>query len=80
MWEQLYSNSLYNVGLEMGQKLAHNLMPRPELLEWLRRTRTALRHATIEDELKMIRTGFVKAYGANGHQVFDAMVSDIAVK
>ncbi|SDU67991.1 hypothetical protein [Desulfobacula phenolica] len=78
MWDLLYKKSLYMVGLEMGQTLSHNLITRSELLEWLRRTRTALRNNNIEQEIAIIRKGFVEEYGRNGKSVFNSMVREIS--
>ncbi|MBU1054255.1 MAG: hypothetical protein KKC46_10545 [Proteobacteria bacterium] len=78
MWSLLYKKSLHMVGLEMGQTLSHNLITRSELLEWLRRTRTALRNSSIKQEISIIESGFVEEYGRNGKSVFDSMLREIS--
>ena len=74
---QIYKKSLFEVGIEMGQKLSHNLIPRPELLEWLRRTRTALRRDNLKEDINIIKNGFIKEYGRQGEEVFESMIKEI---
>lgn len=75
LWELIYRRSLSEVGQEMGERLVNNLIRREELLEWLRRTRTALDDLT--KDIEIIRSGFRETYGRDADTVFNSLLRDI---
>ncbi len=74
---EIYKQTYRVMGDEMGRRFSHNLIPRTELVDWLRRSRSALNMdqdkidaKLISQSLAMIEEAFKKSYGTDGPRVF----------
>lgn len=80
---EIYKQTFRAMGDEMGNRFSHNLIPRGELIDWLRRSKTALNldqssmdNKTIHSNLMIIKRSFVKVYGMDGDSVFDGIARE----
>lgn len=71
---EIYQQTFKVMGDEMGQRYSHNLISREELIEWLRRSKTALEE--IEgNNLGIIYCAFANSYGTDAGHVFIDLIS-----
>lgn len=80
---EIYIQAFHVMGYEMGDRYTHDLIRRDELIEWLRRSKTALNmdHPTMDRKkiyknLDIIRREFVPAYGPDGNEVFNGIAKE----
>jgi hypothetical protein len=75
------------MGSEMGRRYSHNLIPRGELIEWLRRSKTALNmdrgdidQLEVKKNLRFLSTSFCKAYVTDAQSVFEDLAREAGYK
>ena len=83
---EIYKQTFLVMGDEMGRKYSSNLIARPELVDWLRRSKTALNMDTANDidpklvaqNLRVIRKAFCAdgSYGVDAESVFDGLAAE----
>jgi hypothetical protein len=77
---EIYQQTFRVMGDEWGKRLSHNLIKRDELIDLLRRSRTALMEVDpgLSGNLRAIRNAFVQkeSYGTDADNVFRALVKD----
>lgn len=71
---EIYQQTFKVMGDEMGQRYSHNLIDRNELIEWLRRSKTALEEIK-GNNLGIIYCAFAKSYGTDAGHVFIDLVN-----
>ena len=85
---ELYKQTFIVMGDEMGRRFSNNLIPRPELVDWLRRSRTALNLdqgdpvnlKTIAQNLAIIEKSFANSYGTDWKYVFQGLAREAGYK
>jgi hypothetical protein len=82
---QLYDQTFIVMGDELGRRFSNNLIKRPDLIDLLRRSKTALQESPIklasterrlERNLKIIYRSFVPQYGTDGDNVFRGLIKE----
>lgn len=77
---EIYHQTFRVMGDEWGKRLSHNLIKRDELIDLLRRSRTALMEVEpgLDGNLSMIRGSFVQkdSYGTDAENVFRTLIRD----
>jgi len=82
---QFYSQSFIVMGDELGRRFSNNLIKRDELVDLLRRSRTALmespsdiqdRELRLNQNLGTIRTAFISKFGTDAENVIDGLLKD----
>lgn len=82
--EEIYLQTFRVMGDEWGRRLSHNLIKRDELVDLLRRSKTALQEVPddklidtrLRENLRIIYLSFLEAYGTDAENVFMAMIKD----
>jgi hypothetical protein len=74
---EIYHQSFKVMGYEMGNRYSHNLITRNEMIDWMRKSKTALNmdqgdisDKTVSDNLGRIEKAFADSYGTDGENVF----------
>jgi len=81
---EIYKQTFREMGYEMGDRYAHNLISRNDLVDWLRRSRTALNmdqgdHVdpkTVSTNLNILATYFKNEYGTDSENVFAGLAKE----
>ena len=77
---EIYHQTFRVMGDEWGKRLSHNLIKRDELIDLLRRSKTALMEVQpgLDGNLAMIRGSFVQkeSYGTDAENVFRSLMRD----
>jgi hypothetical protein len=77
---EIYHQTFKVMGDEWGRRLSHNLIKRDELIDLLRRSKTALMEVGpgLEGNLGMIRKAFIdkESYGTDAENVFRGLIKD----
>ena len=80
---EIYKQAFRVMGYEMGNRYSHDLIKRDELIDWLRRSKTALNmdHSEINkkviyENLKLVAKEFVPEYGPDGTEVFNGIAKE----
>lgn len=82
---EIYEQTFKVMGDEMGRRYSHNLISRTDLIEWLRRSKSALSmdSGTIDAKLVAKNLGIIKdafsaptSYGTDGKNVFDGIAKE----
>lgn len=82
---EIYSQTFKVMGDELGKRFSHNLIKRDELIDLLRRSKTALQEvpestpaltARLEKNLGIIYDAFLKSYGTDADNVFKGLIKD----
>jgi hypothetical protein len=80
---EIYKQTFRVMGDEMGNRYSHNLISRADLVDWLRRSKSALNmdqgqmeNKVIAKSLNIIADAFIKSYGTDGKGVFDGLVKE----
>lgn len=75
---EIYHQTFKVMGDEMGRKYSHNLISRADLINWLRRSKTALKE--VQGNNKGILTeSFVKSYGTDARNVFRGLLKEAGI-
>ncbi len=76
--KEIYYQTFKVMGDEWGRRYSTNLIKRDELVELLRRSKTALdeEEPHLKGNLDIIRKAFVEQYGIDGNNVYNAMLKD----
>lgn len=72
---EIYHQTFKVMGDEMGRRYSHNLIGRNELIEWLRRSKTALQEVP-GNNLGIIYCAFVDSYGTDAANVFKDLIKE----
>lgn len=85
--EAIYTQAFMAMGSEMGRRYSHNLIPRAELIEWLRRSKTALNmdrgainQLEVKNNLRILATSFCDAYVTDAQSVFEDLAREAGYK
>ncbi|MFQ5963771.1 MAG: hypothetical protein ACE5KZ_05755 [Candidatus Scalinduaceae bacterium] len=85
--DKIYKRTFKAMGDEMGKRYSNNLIKRDELIEWMRRSKSALNMdysvinpKIVGENLKLIEEAFVKSYGTDAKNVFDGIVKEAGYK
>jgi len=75
---EIYRQTFRVMGDEWGRRLSHNLIKREELVDLLRRSKTALQEIVggISGNLAIIQEAFVSSYGTDGEDVFKQLIKE----
>ena len=80
---EIYKQTFRVMGDEMGRRYSHNLIPRGELVDWLRRSKTALNMdqgeispKVVSVNLGIVANAFIKSYGTDGRSVFEGLARE----
>ncbi len=75
---EIYRQTFRVMGDEWGKRLSHNLVKRDELVDLLRRSKTALMEVEpgMRHNLKIIQDAFKASYGPDGENVIRSMTKD----
>lgn len=75
---EIYHQTFRVMGDEWGRRYSTNLIKREELVDLLRRSKTALQEVNpgLKGNLDTIRTAFVKSYGTDASNVFNGLVKE----
>lgn len=75
---EIYQQTFRVMGDEWGRRLSHNLIKRDELIDLLRRSKTALQEVTggFEGNIGIIIEAFVSSYGTDGENVFKQLMKE----
>jgi hypothetical protein len=75
---EIYHQTFRVMGDEWGKRLSHNLIKRDELIDLLRRSKTALQEVPISlaNNLGIVRDAFVSSYGTDAQNVFIGLIKD----
>lgn len=75
---EIYHQTFNVMGDEWGRRLSHNLIKRDELLDLLRRSKTAFDEVQpgLAASLGIVKSSFVAAYGTDAENVFAALLKD----
>lgn len=83
----IYTQAFIAMGSEMGRRYSHNLIPRGELIEWLRRSKTALNmdrgdidQFEVKKNLRVLATSFCNAYVTDAQSVFEDLAREAGYK
>jgi hypothetical protein len=74
---EIYRQTFTVMGDEWGRRLSHNLIKRDELIDLLRRSKTAFQEVSpgLDGNLGIVRQSFVQAYGTDAANVFQGLTS-----
>ena len=80
---EIYKQTFRVMGDEMGNRYSHNLISRGDLVDWLRRSKSALNrdegeidNKVVSKNLTVISDAFVKSYGTDGKSVFTGLAKE----
>ncbi len=75
---EVYHQTFKVMGDEWGRRHSHNLIKRDELVDVLRRSRTAFMEVTpgLAGNLSMVRQAFIASYGTDAENVFRQLARD----
>jgi hypothetical protein len=80
---EIYNQTFMVMGDEWGKRLSNNLIKRPELVDLLRRCKTALqevpapaRESNISMNLATIQKAFIDSYGTDAGNVFNGLLQE----
>ncbi len=75
---EIYHQTFKVMGDEWGRRFSHNLIKRDELIDLLRRSRTALNEVSphLQGNLIIIQDSFINAYGTDANYVFNGLIKD----
>lgn len=82
---EIYSQTFKVMGDELGKRFSHNLIKRDELIDLLRRSKTALQEVPesipsltmrLEKNMGIIYDAFLKSYGTDADNVFKGLIKD----
>ena len=75
---EIYQQTFRVMGDEWGRRYSHNLIKRDELVDLLRRSKTALQEVTggLSSNLGIIKDAFVISYGTDGDNVFSQLLKE----
>lgn len=75
---EIYRQTFKVMGDEWGKRFSHNLMRRDELIDILRRSKTALQEVEprLAGNLAIVRDAFVGIYGADAENVFRGLARE----
>ncbi|MDP2824597.1 MAG: hypothetical protein Q8O52_18195 [Sulfuritalea sp.] len=74
---EIYHQTFNVMGDEWGRRFSHNLIKRDELVDLLRRSKTAFQEVPpyLDGNLGTVREAFVQAYGTDAPNVFQSLTS-----
>lgn len=72
---EIYHQTFKVMGDEMGRRYSHNLISRTDLIDWLRRSKSALKEVG-GDNLGIITNAFVESYGTDARNVFSRLLKE----
>lgn len=74
---EIYRQTFTVMGDEWGRRLSHNLIKRDELIDLLRRSKTAFQEVSpgLDGNLGIVRQSFIQAYGTDAANVFQGLTS-----
>jgi len=74
---EIYHQTFNVMGDEWGRRFSHNLIKRDELIDLLRRSKTAFQEVPpyLDGNLGTVRESFVQAYGTDAANVFKGLAS-----
>lgn len=75
---EIYHQTFRVMGDEWGRRLSTNLIKRDELIDLLRRSKTALQEVprSLESNMGIIYDAFVSSYGTDAENVFMSLIKD----
>jgi len=75
---EIYHQTFRVMGDEWGKRLSHNLIKRDELIDLLRRSKTALQEVPVNlgSNLGIIQNAFENSYGTDAESVFRGLIKD----
>lgn len=75
---EIYHQTFRVMGDEWGKRLSHNLIKRDELIDLLRRSKTALQEVPVSlgSNLGIIQNAFENSYGTDAENVFRGLIKD----
>lgn len=75
---EIYQQTFKVMGDEWGRRFSHNLIKRDELIDLLRRSKTALQEVSggLSGNLGIIQDAFISSYGTDGDNVFRQLVRE----
>lgn len=74
---EIYRQTFKVMGDEWGKRFSHNLMRRDELIDILRRSKTALQEVgTLGSSLAIVRESFESSYGTDATSVFRSLAKE----
>lgn len=74
---EIYRQTFKVMGDEWGKRFSHNLMRRDELIDILRRSKTALQEVgTLGSSLAIVRESFESSYGTDAASVFRGLAKE----
>lgn len=75
---EIYQQTFKVMGDEWGRRHSTNLIKRGDLVDLLRRSKTALQEVEpgLKGNLNIIRVDFVKSYGTDAENVFDGLLKE----
>lgn len=79
---EIYHQTFKVMGDEWGKRFSHNLIRREELIDLLRRSKTAFNEVwpKLDGNLALVRSAFIASYGDDADNVFDGLVKDAGYK
>lgn len=74
---EIYQQTFTVMGDEWGRRFSHNLIKREELVDLLRRSKTAFQEVSpgLNGNLAIVRDAFVQAYGTDAANVFQGLAT-----
>ncbi|MDH5201977.1 MAG: hypothetical protein OEW69_01775 [Nitrospirota bacterium] len=75
---EIYHQTFKVMGDEWGRRFSHNLIKRDELIDLLRRSKTALQEVQpgLAGNMGIIKDAFLKSYGTDAEYVFNGLIKD----
>lgn len=75
---EIYHQTFKVMGDELGRRFSTNLIKREELIDLLRRSKTAFQEVppSLERNIGILEDAFVKSYGTDGFNVFRGVLKD----
>jgi len=75
---EVYQQTFRVMGDEWGRRLSHNLIKRDELVDLLRRSKTALQEVTggLAHNLAIVQDAFISSYGTDAEDVFKQLLKE----
>jgi len=75
---EIYHQTFKVMGDEWGRRFSTNLIKRDELIDLLRRSKTAFEEVRpgLRGNLGIVQTAFIKSYGTDADNVFRGLIKD----
>ncbi len=79
---EIYHQTFKVMGDELGRRYSHNLIKREELIDLLRRSKTALEEVpdSLSSNLGIIKEAFIQSYGTDASGVFNDIIREAGYK